>query len=311
LVWQFKAGGPITSSPAVREGVVYFGAGDGVVYALDALQGTLRWQYEIDSWVHSSPAISEEFVAVGGRDGFVYTFETQRAERHLVFTPLSWPIFQPEEHPRGVLRLKYDLRRWPVDATPAIVGNTVYIGADDGHVRALDATVSIPQWRQVVRELQSHLFALGIAGPPGRQPGLIWDFTARGRFTGGVAVTERTVFAASSDGRLYAIDRETGAPAWGWTEQQAPTGRGRRQQAQGPVQVPVSFQADSPILGSPIAAGTTVYFVSQNGTVYALDTSTGQQKWALSLPTKVTTSPALGGGVLFVTGTDGTVYAIE
>lgn len=310
LVWQFKAGGPITGSPTVRDGVVYIGAGDGVLYALDALQGTLRWQYEIDSWVHSSPAVSEQFVAVGGRDGFVYTFETQRAERRLDFTPLSWPLFQPEEHPRGVLRLKYDLRRWPVDATPAIVGATVYIGADDGHIRALDATVSIPQWRQVVRELQGHLFALGIAGPPGRQPGLIWDFAGRGRFTGGVAVTKEAVFAGSSDGYLYAINRETGEPFWGWTEQQAPARRGR-QQAQGTVRVPVAFRADGPILGSPVVAGTTLYAVSQNGTVYALDTLTGQQKWSLSLPTKVTTSPALGGGLLFVTGVDGAVYAIE
>jgi outer membrane protein assembly factor BamB len=36
LIWKYKTGGPITSSPAVLEGIVYIGSFDHTLYALKA-----------------------------------------------------------------------------------------------------------------------------------------------------------------------------------------------------------------------------------------------------------------------------------
>ena len=47
------------SSPVVAQGAVYFGSGDGHLYALDAASGELRWKFKTGDVVHSSPALVE------------------------------------------------------------------------------------------------------------------------------------------------------------------------------------------------------------------------------------------------------------
>src|SRR5205085_1356816 len=46
------------SSPAVEDGAVYFGSGDGNLYSLDANSGELRWKFKTGDVVHASPAIA-------------------------------------------------------------------------------------------------------------------------------------------------------------------------------------------------------------------------------------------------------------
>jgi eukaryotic-like serine/threonine-protein kinase len=40
------------SSPAIDKGAVYFGSGDGNVYALDAASGALKWKFQTADVVH-------------------------------------------------------------------------------------------------------------------------------------------------------------------------------------------------------------------------------------------------------------------
>ena len=42
MAWRFQTGGPVQSTPAVADGVLYVGSGDGYLYALDARTGGLR-----------------------------------------------------------------------------------------------------------------------------------------------------------------------------------------------------------------------------------------------------------------------------
>ena len=45
--WAFDAGGMILGQPVVDAfGIVYFGAGDGKIYAIDK-SGELKWEYEL------------------------------------------------------------------------------------------------------------------------------------------------------------------------------------------------------------------------------------------------------------------------
>ena len=49
------------SSPTVVTGAVYFGSGDGHIYAVDARTGALRWSYKTETWFIAprlSPAVS-------------------------------------------------------------------------------------------------------------------------------------------------------------------------------------------------------------------------------------------------------------
>jgi outer membrane protein assembly factor BamB len=59
-IWKYITGGPVYSSPAVSNGVVYIGSGyglQGIVYALSASSGAQLWNYTTASGVESSPAV--------------------------------------------------------------------------------------------------------------------------------------------------------------------------------------------------------------------------------------------------------------
>ena len=72
LIWQFTTGPShygVQSSPALGpDGAIYFGAGNGRVYALEAADGNKRWEFQTGDAVLSSPAV--------GRDGTVYVGST-------------------------------------------------------------------------------------------------------------------------------------------------------------------------------------------------------------------------------------------
>src|ERR1051325_7708580 len=44
LKWTYEAGETIESSAAIADGVVYVGAGDGNLLAIDLVSGKLRWK---------------------------------------------------------------------------------------------------------------------------------------------------------------------------------------------------------------------------------------------------------------------------
>ena len=45
VIWTFRTGGAVISTPAVADGRVYFGSFDSNVYALDASSGALVWKF--------------------------------------------------------------------------------------------------------------------------------------------------------------------------------------------------------------------------------------------------------------------------
>ena len=70
LLWTFPAGDIIESTAAVVDGTVYFGALDGILYALDAQTGEKRWTYETNSSIKASPAIYDGIIYFGDGEGF-------------------------------------------------------------------------------------------------------------------------------------------------------------------------------------------------------------------------------------------------
>jgi hypothetical protein len=45
IKWTFKTDDPIIGSPAVANGIVFFGSTDGNLYALDEETGRQKWKY--------------------------------------------------------------------------------------------------------------------------------------------------------------------------------------------------------------------------------------------------------------------------
>ncbi len=116
LVWSYKSGGSITSSPVLYQNIVYFGSLDGYFYAIDISNGALIWKYEIGSPVYSSPAVSDTCVYISGADGVLRCINNQSGD-------LIWS-FKAQSI---------------IHAAPLISDKIIYVGSYDQNFYALDA----------------------------------------------------------------------------------------------------------------------------------------------------------------------------
>jgi len=78
LLWSFKTGGPVKSSPAIEQNQVFIGSADGNVYALnfgrrkEVVGGKdRRWQS------NPRPLVLENKVYVGSSDSWLYALESK------------------------------------------------------------------------------------------------------------------------------------------------------------------------------------------------------------------------------------------
>ncbi len=89
LLWRYDTGDPIRSSAALGAGpdgqpgaIVYFGAGNGKLYALNTADGSLRWSFDTTEAddpeladrndLNASPALGRTGVYIGGEHGQVW-----------------------------------------------------------------------------------------------------------------------------------------------------------------------------------------------------------------------------------------------
>ena len=82
------------SYPVIANGVVYIGARDSRIYAIDVPSKKKVWSYETQGFVDAAPAISDGLLYVTSHDGYVYAFENEPAES-------SQP--QPDERQVGIV----------------------------------------------------------------------------------------------------------------------------------------------------------------------------------------------------------------
>jgi len=169
-----------------------------------------------------------------------------------------------------------------VISSPAVAGNSVYVGSTDGQLYAID-----------------------------RQAGTLrWKFATKGPVNSSPAVLDGVVFAGSVDGNFYAVDAATGVQKWSFA-----TGGERRFTAPGiHGAIPRTERMPDPFdvfLSSPTVVDNVVYFGSGDQNVYALDVATGAVKWKFATGDVVHASPAVVDGVVYIGSWDRNMYAID
>ncbi len=73
-LWTYPAIGSISTSPAVVNGIIYFGSLDKSLYALDAQSRSILWSYQTGDGIYSSPTVVNGVVYVGSDSGKLYAF---------------------------------------------------------------------------------------------------------------------------------------------------------------------------------------------------------------------------------------------
>ena len=116
VVWRFKTGKPVISSPCVEDSTVFIGSADGHVYALDLKTGRQLWKHVTQGQVNSSPAVINGRLYIGSVDGSIYSLDARTGGRR-------WQV-----HTNG-----------PVISSPIVADEMVYVGSNDHLVYALPA----------------------------------------------------------------------------------------------------------------------------------------------------------------------------
>jgi outer membrane protein assembly factor BamB len=120
------------SSPVVAQGAVFFGGGDGNLYALDAASGELKWKFKTGDVVHSSPAYADGVLYFGSWDSFFYAVDAATGKE-------KWRFHGGED---ALIHNQVGFQ-----SSAAVVDGVVYVGCRDSNLYALEATTGKEKWR--------------------------------------------------------------------------------------------------------------------------------------------------------------------
>ena len=167
----------------------------------------------------------------------------------------------------------------------------------------------------------------GAVAEPGKQQ---WAFETGGAVRSSPTVAGNTVVVGSGDGKLYAIDVDTGDKVWAYdtTTEFEPsndnTGNsiGRASNTlniNGIFRTPVPPTPEVEISGSPTVADETVFVGSGDiysreeygGGLIAVDIETGEPQWTFDTELLIWSSPTVAEGTVFVGCRDNNLYAVD
>ena len=125
--WNYTTLGWVTSSPAVVNGVVYVGqegqgSGNGMVYALNARNGSKLWNFTTGGSVGASPAVVNNVVYINSL--------TRLYAINAVTGKELWNTSNGGSD----------------DSSPAVVNGTVYVGGNSYAVHAFNAETGAFKW---------------------------------------------------------------------------------------------------------------------------------------------------------------------
>jgi len=185
-----------------------------------------------------------------------------------------------------------------IRSTPLVQGDTVYIGAYDENLYALDAAQGVLRWKFATEG--------GICTTPAAVDDLVifgsedhniyalntsvhavqWLFQTQGRVRSSAHIHEETCYIGSDDGHLFALDLRTGHEKW-------------------------RYRTWKPLRSTPVVSGAMVYIGSEDSSVYGIETASGLMKWKQPTLREITSSPAAMDGFLYIGSMDGHLYCFD
>ena len=273
------------SSPVVANAVVYFGSGDGHVYALDAKSGELRWKFATGDVVHASPAYADGVVYFGSWDSWLYAVDAQTGAQ-------KWRFHGGED---AVIHNQVGFQ-----SSAAVVDGVVYTGCRDSNLYALDAATGKEKWRYnangswiisspavtagkvIFGTSDSSLFIVADASTGN----VVTKIRGNAYMFSSPSVADNVVFTGILNGSLEARDLASGALLWEYQTETSKRNAGwvltADRKFNGALTFPSQWREASivataqqfaigAIFSSPLVVGQTVYFGSTDGNLYAIE----------------------------------------
>ena len=321
LIWHQQIDGShMPASPAVADGVVYYGSRDGSIHARNSTTGLQLWSYQTGSSVLSSPVVVNGTVYVGSSDNYLYALNAKSGKQLWRYNAATGTATA-------------------VDVGTAVVVNGVVYGhaSDDvnhSYLFALNAANNGAQvWRsQINNQIFSNLqvgngevyiasSAITQQGGPSTTDSYAYAFNAKdGTQTwrsakisdvipGAPAVANGVVYVGSKDTNVYALDAKTGSSLWhynaGGAIYTSP------QVVNGVLYAGVASSVST--VTNNLKINTAVDSTSTSGSIIALNVNatTGSLRWRHSLDKYVGSPLVVNGNVVYVGTNNNFVYALS
>ncbi len=273
------------SSPAVSNGAVYFGSGDGNIYALDATTGNLKWKFKTGDVVHASPAIVDGRLYIGSWDSYFYALDSATGKELWRFKTGE----DPDIH-----------NQVGIQSSATVADGIVYFGCRDSNLYALDASTGKKLWsfnNKGSWVIVSPVVQAGKLYFATSDTALLRELDAK---TGTLidslkfdwpifsspSIAGATLYLAGQDGKLVAVDLASFKPAWVFQSEGSRQNLAALSKPDDSPNYEAVFQSnfyDDMIIGvgkthtvgtflsSPVISGSVVYIGSADGNLYALE----------------------------------------
>jgi outer membrane protein assembly factor BamB len=273
------------SSPVLWNSAVYFGSGDGNIYALDAATGNLKWKFQTGNVVHASPAIAGGKLYIGSWDSYFYALDAATGKDLWRFKTGE----DPDIH-----------NQVGIQSSATVANGIVYFGCRDSNFYAVDAATGKQRWAHnnkgswvisspVVQDgkvyfatSDSALFLILDAqtGAPIDSIKFHWPFFSSPSIAGNI------LYLAGHDGKLVAIDLASRKPIWTFQTEGSRKNLAALTKPDGSPNYGAAFTSNfyddmlvgigktrsvGTILSSPVISGNAIYIGSADGNLYALE----------------------------------------
>ncbi|MEP7107181.1 MAG: PQQ-binding-like beta-propeller repeat protein [Ferruginibacter sp.] len=267
------------SSPVLYNDIIYFGSGDGRINAIRAENGDLLWTFQSDDIIHGTPAVYKEKVYAGSFDGNVYALNSKTGSIVWKFKSVGHEFF-----PKGEMQ-----------GSPVVFNGLVYIGSRDYNLYAINADGGYCNWNQkfpkgwaLANSSQDSILYVGtsedkfIAAMDAISGKELWRTDVKFNIFSPCVFSGSMLYVGTLMGRVFGIDRATGAIRWTFTTDGYKFYHDKY------------FKADDGFRDD-------IYTLIKNNTDYI----NIQLKWGA-----VFSSPAISNDALVISSTDGTVYCL-
>ncbi|MBI4312658.1 MAG: PQQ-binding-like beta-propeller repeat protein [Chloroflexi bacterium] len=154
LRWQRELEDWVMATPVVVDGIVIVGSRDGEFYLLDASNGTLRNQVNLGTAIDTTPVVVGDIAYVSTRGERIIAFNYH--QKDTPFQKAVWSIWlnvwvwNMAPAPPGIPGMVWTVslkRRQQVMSDMSTDGKRMFVGTDDGQLRALDVATGEEAWK--------------------------------------------------------------------------------------------------------------------------------------------------------------------
>ncbi|RKU20685.1 serine/threonine protein kinase [Candidatus Poribacteria bacterium] len=325
LLWTFQAGDMIESTAAVVDGIVYVGALNGTLYAIDAQTGKEKWTYQVEGHIKASPSIHNGVVYFGDGDGIFHAVDINTQEAKWQFTTEGEIISSANVVGDRVLFGSYDGFLYCLNRG---TGELVWKLETEGYVHGTPGV-----WTQIASDsgpaenfaivtgCDSYLRVINIDdGTQTQQVNL-------GAYVGASpAISQNSVYCGTYGTEILGVALDTGEIAWRYrhpkrrfpffasaalTEDSVIIG-GRDKMVHALSQAtgePLwTYIAKSRIESSAVIVDRRAFVGTTRGLFIALDITTGESVWEFATGSSIVASPSVSNGRIYIGTEDGILY---